>query len=259
MCGGKKDPELLEIPGAEGVAVDFFNKLLNMDAPKMDIPLQGVASMSEAEQTTQGILSKFLSSDPTKGEAYQLGMGELKKTLGGDFYDPVKSDFWKGFRDVSKMEQEQGVADIRRRGQLGGGLYATPNQRIESEYIGKEGSKRQAMLGGLFERERNRKSDAVGKALGYAGFGEQGIRSRLEAGTNVGAVPRSIENQKLQAKYNQLFEQEKADKASALFPYQFQAPIAQQLMPQWNIDQGGGESPLGGILGLIGTILTAGK
>ena len=256
---GRKEPELLEVPGAEGLSVDYFKELMDYEAPKKDIPLQGVAGMSTAEQTVQGLLAKFLGTDATEGEAYQLGMGELKKTLGGEFYDPRKSDFWQGFRDVSKMEQEQGVADIRRRGQLGGGLFSTGVAKIEQDYIGKEGSKRQMMLGGLYEKERDRKTSAVNQALGYAGFGEQGKMNRLTAGSTIGALPRIIEGQRKEALFNQQSGQVEADFMSSILGTATRTGAAEQLMPQWNIDQGDGASPLGGILGLVGSIITGGK
>ncbi|GAI31725.1 unnamed protein product, partial [marine sediment metagenome] len=260
---GRRDPELLEIPGAEGVSVDFFTNLLSQAAPKKDvaeaptIPLQQVAGMSGAEQTVQALLGKFLGTEATEGEAYKLGMGELKKTLGGEFYDPRESDFWKGYRETSEMEQEKGVAAVRQRSQLGGGLYATPGQRTEAEYIKGMGAERTKMLGGLYEKERDRRTSGIVSALGYAGFGEAGKLSRLKAGSEIGALPRLIKGEKYKAEYAQKYGQEAADYqervqkteaeyAEKLFPYQYQAPVAQTLMPQWYVDQSQPADPLGG-------------
>ena len=254
-----KDPELLEIPGAEGLSVDFFKNLMGQELKGQNIPLQQIAGMTGAEQTVQSLLSKFLGTDATEGEAYKLGMGELQKTLGGEFYDPRESDFWKGFRETSEMEQEKGVADIRRRGQLGGGLYATPGQRVESEYISGKGAERSMMLGGLYEKERDRKTSAVAQALGYAGFEEGGKTSRLQLGSTIGAIPRNIENQKYQAQFNQLLGQEQSDYATQLSQIGIQSGAAQQLMPQWLIDESKPADPLGGILGLVGTLAGIGK
>lgn len=265
MGSQPKDPELLEIPGTEGAegqpnqAVNFMMNLMNQSAPTQNIPLQQIAGMTGAEQTVQGLLSKFLGTDATEGEAYKLGMGELQKTLGGEFYDPRKSDFWKGFRERSEIEEEKGVAGIRRRGQLGGGLYATPNQRTEADYLRGTGADRQSMLGSLYENERNRKSNAVAQALGYAGFGEQSTLNRLTAGSTIGAIPRNIQNQKYQAAFNQAMGQEKADYASSLAEIGIQSGAASQLMPQWYVDNTQPADPLGGILGLVGTLATAGK
>lgn len=282
-----QDPELLEIPGA-GDPIAFLRNLFSQAAPlqgtpgamqmplqgtpgAMQIPLQQIAGLGANEQKVQGLLSKYLGTSATGGEAYRLGMGELKKTLGGEFYDPRTSDFWKGFREESEMEQEKGIATIRRRGQLGGGLFATPGGRIEAEDVRRRGAQRGMVLGGLYEKERERKLGATQQALSYAGFGEQGVLSRLQAGTTIGAIPRQIEGARYQAAYNQRFGQAQESKATAqqqaqnlytqqlgqsqadyaqqqqqtqnlyqqeMFPYTAQADIARQLMPQWLPQEG---------------------
>lgn len=255
MGSQPKDPELLSIPGTEGASVDYFMNLMNQNLEGMNIPLQQIAGMTGNEQTVQNLLSQFLGTSATEGQAYKLGMGELQKTLGGEFYDPKKSDFWKGFRESSAMEQEKGVSDIRRRGQLGGGLYATPNQRTEADYIRGKGADRQMMLGGLFERERDRKTNAVGQALGYAGFEETGKTNRLQLGSTIGAIPRNIQNQKYQASFNQALGQEQSDYATQLAQIGVQSGAASTLMPQWLIDDTQPSDPLGGILGIVGSII----
>lgn len=198
-----KDPRLLEIPGAGGQAVDFLTKLLGQATPKFNVA--GGYEMPEA---------------------HKLGMGELERTLGGEFYDPRKSDFWKGYRDYTVGEEAKGISDIRRRGQLGGGLYSKGSMIQESEY--KQGSKAQRgmMLGGLFEKERERKLGATGTALQYAG-----------------------------EEYRQQMGKAGAEFTADLVPYTHQADIAKTLMPQWFVDQG--EDPLSGILGLAGKLGSA--
>lgn len=284
----QKDPELLEIPGTEGaegepnIAVQEMIDLMGtqlqgqtipLQQISQDIPLQRIAGLGVNEKKVQSLLTQYLGTSATESEAYQLGMGELKKTLGGEFYDPRTSDFWKGFRDISEMEQAKGVSDIRRRSQLGGGLYGETSQRTEAEYVGREGSKRQMMLGGLYEKERDRKTNAVMQSLGYAGFEEAGKVSRLQLGSTIGAIPRGIadrqygakytqemgqmkaKNLQYKADYTQLLGQEQSDFATQLAEIGIQSGAAQELMPQWNIDQGGGTSPLGGILGILGAII----
>ena len=250
---GQPKPELLEIPGAEGLSVDFFTNLMNQTLQGQDIPLQQVAGLTGTEQKVQGLLSQYLGTSATGGEAYKLGMGELQKTLGGEAYDPRTSDFWKGYREVSEMEQEKGVAGIRRRGQLGGGLYATPGGRIESEYVKGMGAQRLGMLGGLYEAERGRKSGAVGQALGFAGLEEEGKASRLKLGSTIGAIPRNVQNQQYQAAYAQSLGQEQSDYATQLAQIGMQSGAAGALMPQWFVP--GGDGAGAGMLGLLGTII----
>lgn len=272
-----KEPQYLEIPGTEGAnggnnqAVDFFLNQLGGTAPQLNvgpaqqIPLQGIAGMGGNEQTVQALLAKYLGTSATDSEAYKLGMGELSKTLGGEYYDPKTSDFWKGYRDTSQMEQEAGVSDIRRRGQLGGGLYAEPNQRTEANYVEGMGAQRTMQLGGLYENERNRKTNAVGQALGYAGFEEQGTANRIGLGATVGAVPREIQNQQYAAQYNQQLGQSTADfnqqqqSNQALYNQQLgtsimQTGAAQQIMPQWYVDNTQQANPMTGIMGMVSSI-----
>lgn len=254
----KPEPELLEIPGAEGQAVDYMSNLLtDYKPPTQNIPLQQVAGMSGTEQTVQNMLQQYLGTSATDNKAYQLGMGELEKTLGGEFYDPKSSDFWKGYRETSEMEQEQGVADIRRRGQLGGGLYAEPNQRTEADYLQGMGAQRTMQLGGLYEKERDRATNAVGQALGYAGFEEQGQTNRLQLGSQIGALPRQLQQAEYSAQHAQQLGQTQADYASEVLGQGVQMGAAQQLMPQWYVDQSQPPDPLGGILGLAGTLGSA--
>ncbi len=254
------DPTLLEIPGTEGQSVDFFTNLLNnYQAPTQNIPLQQIAGMTGNEQTTQNLLSKFLGTSATDSSAYKLGMGELNKTLGSEYYDPKKSDFWKGFRENSIMEEEGNISDIRRRGQLGGGLYSEPQMRTESEARSSASANRNMQLGSLYENERNRKANATATALGYAGFEETGAMNRLNAGSTIGALPRNIQNQQYQAEYNQKLGQTQADYASSVLGTTVQSGVAEQLMPQWFVDQREQPDPLGGILGIVGSIAGLGK
>lgn len=253
------EPELLEIPGAEGIGVDYLTELLKKPAPTKTIPQLEVAGLTGTEQTVQNLLKKYLATSPTESKAYQLGMGELEKTLGGEYYDPRTSDFWKGFRELHEMEQEKGVADIRRRGQLGGGLYSDPNMRTEAEYIRGMGAERTMQLGSLYERERDRMTDAVAKALGYAGFEETGKTSRLQLGSTIGAIPREVEQMKNLAKYQQLLGQTEADYQSEMIPYQYGTAIASQLLPQWYIDQSQPADPLSGFLGIVTSLASLGK
>ncbi len=265
--GGQKnpDPTLLEIPGTEGAegqpnqAVSTLLNLMNTTLQGQNIPLQQIAGMSANEQTTQSLLSQFLGTKATDDPAYKLGMGELQKTLGSEYYDPKKSDFWKGFRESSAMEEESNISDIRRRGQLGGGLYSDPNMREESTARSSASASRNMQLGSLYENERNRKANATATALGYAGFGEQGTMNRLNAGSTIGALPRTIENQKNQATYNQALGQTQSDYATQLAQIGIQGGAAESLKPQWFVDQREQPDPLGGILGIAGSLLGLGK
>jgi len=253
----KKTPEgvsLLEIPGA-GDPINFFKQLMEAGAPLQGTPkAQQVAGMTGNEQTVQNLLAKYLGTSATDDTAYKAGMGEIQKTLGGEFYDPRTSDFWSGFREQSEMEQAEGTEDIRRRGQLGGGLFSTGVAREETGYQAGKEAERTTMLGSLYEKERDRKSNAAGQALGYAGYAEKGKTDRLQLGSTIGAIPRDIQNQKYQAAFNAAQEKAENKYAQDLFPYTAQSGIAKELMPQWLVGDNG-ELDINKITGQISEIM----
>ena len=157
------------------------------------------------------------------------------------------------------MEEEQGVSDVRRRGQLGGGLYSGQNMRSEAEYIQGASADRSMQYGTLQNAERDRQSNAVNQALGYAGFEETGKTNRLQLGSTIGAIPREIQNQQYAAQYNQSLGQEQSDYANQLAQIGIQSAATSELMPQWYVDNTQQSDPLGGILGIMGSLVGIGK
>lgn len=99
-------------------------------------------------------------------EAYDLGMGEIKRTLGGA-YDPSHGEFYKGLSESSLREEERGISGIRQAAQMGGGLYGERRLGAESEYRAEMGTGRTSILGGLYERERGRRAEMIPQALQY--------------------------------------------------------------------------------------------
>lgn len=130
-------PELLQTPWSE----DAIKKLMELIAQPFNLPT----------------------------EAYDLGMGEIKKTLGGA-YDPSHSLFYKGLRESSIKEEERGISKIRQAAQIGGGLLGERRAGAESGYRAEMGTGRTSILGGLFERERGRKAEMIPQALQYGKF-----------------------------------------------------------------------------------------
>jgi hypothetical protein len=158
-----------------------------------NMPLQSVAGMTDTEQAGQSMLAKLLS--------------------GGMFEDPRESDYYKGFRAENEMEEEGALSRLKRLSQRGGmgvmpgvgpstGL-ATGAGKTMARYSGQ----RLSLLGGLYNQERERDNPYT----------------RLQAVSQYGGLPREIQNQQGQALYNQQY-------GNMMFPYQNQAPIAQNLL-----------------------------
>ncbi|MBA7567376.1 hypothetical protein ES708_09087 [subsurface metagenome] len=139
-------------------------------------------------------------------EAYDLGMGEIKKTLGGA-YDPFHGEFYKGLREKSLREEERGVGKVRQAAQMGGGLYGERRLGAEGEYRAEMGTGRTSMLGGLYEGERGRRAGMIPQALEYGKFA-----------TEQELIPRQMQTSALQwlADYGNWYQPEQLYKPGLL-------------------------------------------
>ena len=138
----------------------------------------------------------------------QAGQSMLAKLLsGGMFEDPRESDYYQGLRAESMAEEDRGVGGLRRRSQLAGMGPSTGAAMGEGRYRSSMGNRRLSLLGGLYNQERERDNPYT----------------RLQAVSQYGGLPREIQNQQGQALYNQQY-------GNMMFPYQNQAPIANQLL-----------------------------
>lgn len=268
------DPEPVQLTTPESeTAVSALEELVygelptlpTVNLPKVDLP--GPTKLENSLIGSGGDIIKNLVANIGKmPEAYKMGMGEMKKTLAGG-YDPEKSTFYKGLREASQREEEKGVGDIRRRGQLGGMLYSEPNMRTEGEYRAKMGTGRSIMLGELFEKERDRGSALVPQLLGYAGFEEKqpyNVLQGMQGFSGLAGLPRNIKTQ--QAMINQqtgvqeALSNQQTGIQQAMLPYTAQAPILSGLADYGNFytpTQTYQPGPLDYILGGVGSI--AGK
>jgi len=155
------------------------------------------------------------------------------------FEDPRTSPLYKGLREEMMAEQDKGVRQLRRRANLGGGLFSTPAARTEADYTAQMGRGRESLLGGLYESERQMNSP----------------QARLGALSQYGGMPREIEQAQRDAQYDaimkRLMSKLQVGGSLANLP-----PIAQD-QPQTYIhqlpyEQSGGGSSAGGFMGALG-------
>jgi len=147
-----------EIPSAseQDVARDFLMSLLG------DLDMAG---MTETETAAQGVLAGLL-----RGDAFE---------------DPYESQYWHGLREQSRIGEEEAISALRHR-QSASGMYRSGKAgRMEMETRRRFGADRSALLGSLYERERDRDNPYT----------------RLAAVQAYGSLPRDIENAKLFARY----------------------------------------------------------
>ena len=148
-----------------------------------EFPLQGTAGMSQYEQG---------------------GLGQLSNILGGGaFQDPFSSRYYQGIRDSSYADEDRAASKMRRGAQASGAGRSGAAGRAEGELRTGFSNQRNTILGGLYETERNRDNPYT----------------RLQAAMQYGGLPRQIEQQGMDAQYNQ-----------AMQPYSTGAGIADQLL-----------------------------
>ena len=150
-------------------------------------PLQNIPGLTGTEQQAQSILAQLLS--------------------GGMFEDPNTSQLYAGLRGASQQEEAESVAALRHRQNLGGMFRSSPGQRAEGEMRSSYGNQRSALLGSLYEKERDRDNPYT----------------RLGAAQQFGALPREVEQQQQLAQFQQQMQQ-------LMFQYNIQAPMLQNVI-----------------------------
>jgi hypothetical protein len=181
----------------------------------INIPTQQVAGLSGLEQ--QGLTQAGGLANIDSAALAQSSADVLQQTLSGGF-DPRTSPFFQGLRAESERLKQEGISDTLRRSQQLTGAPSSVALRQAGEVGARFDENTLQTLGGLFEQERGRQFQAIG-----AGFNAPGAIAQTLLGA--GQVPRSIEQQILNAQFAQRQAQE-------LAPFQYQNPIASDLLSQ---------------------------
>lgn len=124
---------------------------------------------------------------PTESTVYEGAVGELEKTFAGD-YDPVGSLYYQSYRTAVMRELEEAKDRIAARTSasdkfFGGGRIATEGELEESAMTDLA-----QVLGGMYERERDKRLGAVPVAMGALGAGEALERDRVAASQQFGGL-----------------------------------------------------------------------
>jgi len=158
------------------------------------------APMSAQETQGMGWLDQYLGA-PATGDLYAAGKKELLGTLEGSTYDPAKGLFYKGMRDTALLN-EQDVIDRQRRGAgVRGSLFQDTSLRDETRTRTETGNALNTLLGGITERERERRLGATDKALEYEKYGAAAPLAKTSAALTFGALPRVLQQLDYEAKY----------------------------------------------------------
>lgn len=218
--------------------------LQNLAGQTPTIPQQGVAELTPMQQLIQSQLPALLGNINQTG---QQATDYYSDVLGGD-YDPRTSPYYEGLRQESERLKGQGVTSLRQRAELGGMLQSSNAAGVEGQFVNQSNAAFLKELGGLYETERNRQGQA---AQGIQQAGTQQVQNVAAVG-GIADQQRVIEQAQQDALYQQLIMQ-------ILFPYQYQAQLAQALMgmPGGVQVTGGGMTDLSQGLILGGTVAGA--
>jgi len=143
-------------------------------------------------------------------------------------YDPRTSPYFEGLKEETARFEEKGITDIRERSQLGGMLYSEPAMGAEAEFKGILGTGLTKELGRLYEGDINRQVGMIPNLLNYAGFESAQPMQKLEA--LKGFAPMAGQERDIATK--QALADWQVGTSQELFPFQYQAPIA-EYMADW--------------------------
>lgn len=187
----------------------------------VQFPTRKVPGMTGIEAEGQKWLQDYLNIGIPSG--ISTGIGQLKKTVEGG-YDPMTGPAYQGYREASKMEEEEAINQLRRRLQLvGHGDYSSPALKQEGATRRGYSADRMGYLGALYDRERDRQTGAAGPLIEASDYASKQPLRKTEAATAYGGLPRQIEAAQEEADYIALLQ-------TLLFPYQQQAPIASTIL-----------------------------
>lgn len=158
------------------------------------------APMSAQERAGMDYLNQYLGA-PTTGPLYEAGKKELLGTLEGSTYDPAKGLFYKGLRDTALLNEEDVINRQRRGAGYRGAIFQDTSLRDETRARTETGNYLNQLLGGLYEKERERKLSATDKALEYEKYGQAAPLAKVSAATTFGSLPRLIQQADYEAQY----------------------------------------------------------
>jgi len=207
------------IPPEVGKSRKWLYNLLKEPVP--EIPTRQIAGMSDAEKQAQSLLSQYLGTTGMPS-GFQTGLTQLTKTVQGE-YDPYTSDYWRGLRDTSRMDEEKAVSRLRRGSQASGMFYSGPSERSEAELRSRYGANRQTLLGQLLSEELARRTSAAMPLLQWSDYASQQPLRKATAGMQLGGLGRELSQAEKDAAYQSLL-------TKIMFPYETQANIANALM-----------------------------
>jgi hypothetical protein len=152
---------------------------------------------------------KALLAGPATGNLFAGGAGEIQKTLSGFYADPSKSPFIQAATKMAKTQLGD-LTDAARARRGARGTYFTSDALTEERNLAQNTlTNLQAVIGQFIEGERGRQFSAADKALDFDKY--QNLTApltRIEGSQSLGGLERIIEQNDLEARYNEFKRQQ---------------------------------------------------
>jgi len=192
-------------------ARDYLGRLMT----GIDSPTQQVAALTEAQRSAIGRIEQTAYQSH---EANTQALSYLQGVLSGN-YDPRTSQYYQGLRqEAQDLNAQQNLA-IRQRSNMSGMISSTPAAGLEAQNTRQNNQALTTQLGGMYENERNRMSQAAAQIGQVSQADMQAQSASYQA---QGAI-RQYEQAQLDARYNKLIN-------DMQMQYRYGAEIANTLL-----------------------------
>ncbi len=199
-------PEVLE-------AADYLKTLMQSGTPT--IPTQGTADLTPVQQLIMSQLPGMLSGTAEAGQqARDYYSGVLNEN-----YDVFNDPRYEAIRTENERLTRAGQTALRRGAERFGQLDSTPARVGEAEFLSQSGSNLLKSLGELLTYKEGQKERAAGNIQNVPARDIQNVG----AITGLADTERNVEQMRADALYQSALKQ-------ILFPYQYQAGLANSLM-----------------------------
>jgi hypothetical protein len=188
---------------------------------RLNIPGRKVPGLGPTEKRAQEMLSDWMGRGTPPG--VKTAIGEMTKTVEGDYYDPYVSKLYRPYRDVSRMEEAEAVNAMRRRAGNVGMARSTPALDREGRTRRGFAADREGYLAGLYDRERGRQVRTAPVLAATSTAADEQTLKKAQAGATVGAMPRQVETEQERAIWEALVQ-------TLLAPYNYQQGPANTIL-----------------------------
>jgi len=191
-----------------------------------DMPLQSVADFSPLEQYIQQITEKYIKSETP--DTYQNAIDLASKTA-NESSDIMSLPEVQG---LMSQIQQAGSKESNRLGrtlQLTGGAATSKGRNILGQNVTDMQNQMASSMSNFLNAERARKLQATGMMGDLQGAQTTDLLSKISTGSQIGSLQRQIEQQSLDATYNQ-----------QMMPYTTLADILQSTLTNTTLNKSSG-------------------